>query len=57
MPFSVVYYNAKGRETVSPQVSYSRAMDRASVLAIKLPRPFPIIILDDEGRLIHEIKG
>jgi hypothetical protein len=56
--YKVVYYASHGREASVSAASYSRAMDKASNLAIKQVRPpFPIIIQDDEGRIIQTIHG
>ncbi len=56
--YVVTYFAANGRETSSSAPSWSRALDKASMLAAKQAKPpFPIIIKDDLGRIIHEIKG
>ncbi len=56
MAYSVVYY-VRQREMSVAAASWSRAMDRASRIAVDRDRPFPIIIKDDSGHIIHEIKG
>lgn len=55
--YSVVYFGAHGREFSSQVASWQRAMDQASKVALTKARPFPIVIKDDLGRVIHEIKG
>jgi hypothetical protein len=32
-------------------------MDKAANIAIRREQPFPIIIKDDAGFIVHEIKG
>ena len=54
--YSIVYF-AKGREVSSSSTSWTRAMDKAGLIAVKSERPFPIVIKDDLGRIIYEIKG
>ena len=56
--YSVTYYAANGRETSASVPSWTRAMDKAAKLATRQAKPpFPILICDDLGRVIHEIKG
>jgi hypothetical protein len=56
--YNVTYYAANGRETTALVHSWTRAMDKASELAMRQAKPpFPIVITDDLGRIIHEIKG
>lgn len=56
--YVVTYYAANGRETSSSMSSWTQAMDRAAKLAVRQAKPpFPIVIKDDLGRIIHEIKG
>lgn len=54
--YYVVYF-AKGRELSASSTSWTRAMDKVGIIATKFERPFPIVIKDDLGRIIHEIKG
>ena len=56
MSYSVVYWNRQ-REMSCAAPSWSRAMDRAAKLATERERPFPIIIKDDAGHIVHTIKG
>jgi hypothetical protein len=56
--YSVTYYAANGREATASVHSWTRAMDKATQLAMRQAKPpFPIVICDDLGRIIHEIKG
>lgn len=56
--YSVTYYAANGRETSAHAHSWTRAMDKAAQLATRQAKPpFPIVIKDEFGRIIHEIKG
>jgi hypothetical protein len=56
--YFVTYYAANGRETSALVHSWTRALDKASTLAMKQAKPpFPIVIKDELGRIIHEIKG
>jgi hypothetical protein len=55
--YSIVFYAANGKETTATASSYSRAMDRASQIAIAQSRPpFPILI-KLEGQIIQTIHG
>ena len=56
MSYSVVYFN-RAREMSVQAPSWTRAMDKAAKLAIERERPFPIVIKDDSGHVIHTIKG
>jgi hypothetical protein len=56
--YNVTYYAANGRETSACVHSWTRAMDKAAQLATRQAKPpFPIVIKDELGRIIHEIKG
>lgn len=56
--YNVTYYAANGRETSALVHSWTKALDKASQLAIRqVNPPFPIVIKDEYGRIIHEIKG
>ena len=56
--YNVTYYAANGRETSSHVSSWTRAMDKAAKIAVRQSKPpFPIVIKDEYGRIIHEIKG
>jgi hypothetical protein len=56
--YFVTYYAANGRETSALVHSWTRALDKASTLAARQAKPpFPIVIKDELGRIIHEIKG
>ena len=56
MAYSVVYF-IRQRELSVKASTWTRAMDKASDIAIKRERPFPIVIKDDSGHILHEIKG
>jgi hypothetical protein len=56
MSYAVVYF-ARAREVSVKAASWTRAMDKAANIAIKRERPFPIIIKDGDGHILHEIKG
>lgn len=56
MAYSVVYY-ARQRELSVQAPSWTRAMDKATRIACDRDRPFPIVIKDDAGHILHEIKG
>jgi len=56
--YNVIYYAANGRETSALVHSWTKALDKASQLATRQAKPpFPIVIKDELGRIIHEIKG
>lgn len=56
--YAVIYYAANGREVSTLAHSWTRAMDKVAMLATKQVKPpFPIVIKDELGRIIHEIKG
>lgn len=54
--YSVVYF-ANRREVSAQAASWERALDKASKVAITKDRPFPIVIKDDYGNIIHKING
>lgn len=54
--YSVVYF-ANRREVSVAAASWQRAMDKASNVAITKAKPFPIVIKDDCGTIIHKISG
>lgn len=56
MSYAVVYFTRK-REVSVQAPSWTRAMDKAAKIAIERDRPYPIIIKDDAGNILHEIKG
>lgn len=56
MSYSIVFYR-NSREVSVGAASWSAAYSKASHYAIREERPFPIIIKDDLGRIILEIKG
>lgn len=56
MAYSIVYF-ARAREMSVQAPSWTRAMDKAAKIAIDRDRPFPIVIKDEAGHIIHEIKG
>ena len=56
--YNVIYYAANGREATASVHSWTRAMDKATQLAMRQAKPpFPIVIKDEFGQIIHEIKG
>ena len=56
MSYSVVYF-ARKREISVQAASWTRAMNKAAKLACERERPFPIVIKDEAGHILHEIKG
>ena len=55
--YTVTYF-ANRREVSAPAASWTRAMDKATAIALRQSTPpFPIVIKDDLGQIIHTIHG
>lgn len=55
--YKVAYFGFGSRLHTCEAPSWSRALDAASHFAVRKANPFPITIRDEDGNVIHEIKG